>query len=108
LWSVQWSACYGRCHLGFNYIFLQNLFFFFFSRRYNPWWVLACFTICSTIFYLYTSLSSFSLLSSLILFYSVKPTQSWSSYWSWWAWFPFSYFFNNSCCVHSDYMCCPS
>jgi len=24
---------------------LQPPFFFFFSRRYNPWWVLACFTI---------------------------------------------------------------
>jgi len=23
----------------------SSFFFFFFSRRYNPWWVLACFTI---------------------------------------------------------------
>ena len=27
--------------MGFNI----SIFFFFFKRRYNPWWVLACFTI---------------------------------------------------------------
>ena len=42
-------------------------FFFFFSRRYNPWWVLAALRFHSTIFYLYTSLSSFSLSTSLNL-----------------------------------------
>ena len=50
------------------YIFLQSIYWptnalFFFSWRYNPWWVLACFTI--SFHNLYTSLSSFSLSSSL-------------------------------------------
>jgi len=63
----------------------------------------------STIFYLYTSLSSFSLSSSLdplllgqaisvlvflLVLMSVVPIRL--------------LFFSNSCCVHSDYMCCPS
>jgi hypothetical protein len=61
---------------------------------------------CSTIFYLYTSLSSFSLSSSLdplllvqaisvfvflLVLMSVVPIRL--------------LFFNNSCCVHYDYMC---
>ena len=28
---------------------MSGIFFFFFSRRYNPWWVLACFTMMSGI-----------------------------------------------------------
>ena len=31
--------------LWFHYTFLFFFFFFFFNWRYNPWWVLACFTI---------------------------------------------------------------
>jgi hypothetical protein len=38
----------------------------------------------------------------------VQPSQSWSSYCSWWTWFLFSSFFDSSCCIHSDYVCCPT
>ena len=39
-----------------------------FNRRYNPWWVLACFTISfHNLLSLHFSLSSFSLSSSLTL-----------------------------------------
>jgi hypothetical protein len=47
----QYTCCH--LHLNFTYftLFLRSfvclvaIFFFFFSRRYNPWWVLVCFTI---------------------------------------------------------------
>jgi hypothetical protein len=61
----------------------------------------------STIFYLCTSLSKFSLLSSLnplllgqAISVSVFPLVLMSMA-------PIQLLFNNSCCVNSDYMCCP-
>ena len=76
--SYWYELCWNLLH---NYDGPRNWIiwiFFFFSRRYNPWWVLACFTI------LFHNLLS--------LHFSLQPSQSWSSYWSWWTWFPFSEF----------------
>ena len=49
------------------------LFFFFFSRHYNPWWVLACFTI---LFHNLLSLH-FSLQFLTFIF---KSSSTWSSH----------------------------
>ena len=49
-------------------------FFFFFSRRYNPWWVLACFTIS---FHYLLSLH-FSLQFLTFIFF--KSSSTWSSH----------------------------
>ena len=39
------------------FFFFFFFFLFFFSRRYNPWWVLACFTILfHNLLYLHLSL----------------------------------------------------
>ena len=54
----------------FSYSSSSSFVVFFFNWRYNPWWVLACFTIW--FHNLYTSLSNFSLLSSLNLLLSVR------------------------------------
>ena len=48
--------------------------FFFFNRRYNPWWVLACFTIS---FHNHLSLH-FSLQFLTFIFF--KPSSIWSSH----------------------------
>ena len=48
--------------------------FFFFSRRYNPWWVLACFTIS---FHILLSLH-FSLQFLTFIFF--KSSSAWSSH----------------------------
>jgi len=71
-----------RCNIFIGVLLLFFLFFFFFSWRYNPWWVLVCLRFRSTFFYLYTSLSNFSISFSLNLLLPVRATHSWSSYWS--------------------------
>jgi len=49
-------------------------FFFFFSRRYNPWWVLACFTI------LFHSLLSLHFSFQFLTFIFFKSSSTWSSH----------------------------
>ena len=50
--------------LVFSGFLIERWGFFFFSRHYNPWWVLACFTILfHNLLSLHFSLSSFSLSS---------------------------------------------
>jgi len=39
---------FGFCYTVFREtiaLFGQEIYFFLFNRRYNPWWILACFTI---------------------------------------------------------------
>ena len=52
----------------------QNNFFFFFSRRYNPWWVLACFMIS------FHNLLSLHFSLQLLTFISFKSSSTWSSH----------------------------
>ena len=52
----------------------------------------------STIFYLYTSLSNFSLSSPLNLLLLVRAISVLVFLLSWWTWFPFSYFFKFLLC----------
>ena len=49
-------------------------FFFFFSRRYNPWWVLACFTIS------FHNLLSLHFSLQFLTFISFKSSSTWSSH----------------------------
>ena len=53
-----------------NYLF----FFIFFSRRSNPWWVLACFTI------LFHNLLSLHLSLQFLTFIFFKSSSTWSSH----------------------------
>jgi len=48
--------------------------FFFFSRRYNPWWVLACFTIS------FHNLLSLLFSLQFLTFISFKSSSNWSSH----------------------------
>ena len=49
-------------------------FFFFFSRRYNPWWVLTCFTI------LFHNLLSLHFSLQFLTFIFFKSSSAWSSH----------------------------
>ena len=49
-------------------------FFFFFSRRYNPWWVLACFTIS------FHNLLSLHFSLQFLTFIFFKFSSTWSSH----------------------------
>jgi hypothetical protein len=49
-------------------------FFFFFNRRYNPWWVLACFTIS------FHSLLSVHFSLQFLTFIFFKSSSTWSSH----------------------------
>ena len=51
-----------------------NIFFFFFSRRYNPWWVLACFTIS------FHNLLSLQFSLQFLTFVSFKSSSTLSSH----------------------------
>ena len=51
-----------------------NHFFFFFSRRYNPWWVLACFTIS------FHNLLSLHFSLQFLTFIFFKSSSTWSSH----------------------------
>ena len=48
-------------------------FFFFFSRCYNPWWVLACFMIS------FHNLLSLHFSLQFLTFILFKPSSTWSS-----------------------------
>ena len=54
--------------------FVWTVIFFFFSRRYNPWWVFACFTI---LFHNFISLH-FSLQFLTFIFF--RSSSTWSSH----------------------------
>jgi len=68
------SVCYWRTLHCYTIVFF--FFFFFFSRRYNPWWVLACFTI---LFHNLLSLH-FSLCLQFLTFIFFKSSSTWSSH----------------------------
>ena len=93
------------CH----WIWYRIIFFFLYNRRYNPWWVLACFTIS------FHNLLSLHFSLQFLTFIFFISSSTWSSHLS--LGLPTGLdergshsviFFNNSCCVHSVYMCCPS
>jgi len=48
--------------------------FFFFSRHYNPWWVLACFTIS------FLNLLSLNFSLQFLIFIFFKSSSTWSSH----------------------------
>jgi len=105
--QVQFSIQYIVSYV--SVLTLVFFFFFFFNRRYNPWWVLACITIS------FHSLLSLHLSLQFLTFIFFKSSSTWSCHLSFGL--PTGLdehgshsvtFFNNSCCVHSDYMCCPS
>ena len=54
-------------------MFLPHIFFFF-SRRYNPWWVLACFTI------LFHNLLSLYFSLQFLTFIFFRSSSTWSSH----------------------------
>jgi len=53
---------------------LKPATFFFFSRRYNPWWVLDCFTI------LFHNLLSLHFSLQFLTFIFFKSSSTWSSH----------------------------
>ena len=57
--------CIAQIHL---------LFFFFFNRRYNPWWVLACFTIS------FHNLLSLHFALQFLTFVFFRSSSTWSSH----------------------------
>jgi len=69
-WTLNNRRSLWRRYYTLNFIF----FFFFFSRRYNPWWILACFTIS---FHNLLSLH-FSLQFLTLIFF--KSFSTWSSH----------------------------
>ena len=60
------------CHVSWSVTDFEILFFF--SRRYNPWWVLACFTIS------FHSLLSLHFSLQFLTFIFFKSSSTWSSH----------------------------
>ena len=52
----------------------MSYFFFFFNRRYNPWWVLACFTIS------FHNLLSLHFSLQFLTFFFFKSSSTWSNH----------------------------
>jgi hypothetical protein len=61
-------------YLFIEYTIMQQLLFFFLNRRYNPWWVLACFTIS------FHSLLSLHFSLQFLTFIFFKSSSTWSSH----------------------------
>jgi len=67
--SHKWHDCRGK-----NKLLFTKYLFFYFNRHYNPWWVLACFTIS---FHNFLSLH-FSL--QFLTFVFFRSSSTWSSH----------------------------
>ena len=68
-YKAHYYVCYSPSHTHFIF-----LLFFFFIRRYNPWWVLACSTIS------FHNLLSLHFSVQFLTFIFFKSSSTWSSH----------------------------
>ena len=105
--SINWTHICFFLLIPATFFFFV-FFFFFFNWHYNPWWVLACFTVLyHNLLCLHFSLQ-FLLSSSLNLLQLVRAISVLVFLLFFMNMVPIQLVFYSSYRVHSDCMCCPA